>query len=533
MSAFTGTLTLLRLILRRDRLRIPIWLGAITLVMIGTAATFPGAYPTLETRQERAELIANPATALILGPGFGIEDYTFGAMLSNEMLGLMCVVVALMSMLLVVRHTRAEEESERLELVRASMVGRHASLSAALLVVVAVNLTLAVILAAVLPATLEELAFEGSLLFGAALAATGVVFASVAAVMVQLNTFARAATGFSGMVLAVAYVVRGFGDVQENALSWLSPIGWAQQTAPYVLDRWWPLALSLLLSAALAALAYALSVRRDVGAGLLPPRPGPASASPALGHPLGLALRLQRGSLIGWTAGLTLFAFGTGTMVSDVAEMYETNPVAQDYLTAMGLDQSTAVEATLALYVSFAALFAAIFTVGAVTKLRAEESAGHTENVQATAVSRQRWAGAFLGFSVLATTGIMALAGLSSGLGYAVSAGDASDIPRVLGAALAYTPALWVAAGVALAVYGLVPGMMVLAWTVPAVSLFMLMLGPLLGLPDWMYELSPFEHVPRLPVAELSLLPLVVMTAIATALTVGGLVGYRRRDLAT
>src|SRR5690606_31565169 len=113
----------------------------------------------------------------------------------------------------------------------------------------------------------------------------------------------------------------------------------------------------------------------------------------------------------------------------------------------MGLDETAAMEAALALYVSFAALFAAIYTVGAITKLRAEERAGHAEAVLASSVSRPHWAGAFLAFSVISTMGILALAGLAAGIGYAATAGDAGDVPRVLGAALSYAPALWVAAG--------------------------------------------------------------------------------------
>jgi ABC-2 type transport system permease protein len=532
MTGFTGTWPLIRLILRRDRIRIPVWFISILLVLVGTAASFPATYPTAETRQERADLITNPALALMLGPGFGLDDYTFGAMLANEMLGILCVVVALMNIFLVIRHTRAEEESERLELIRSSVVGRYANLGATLIVAAGLNAVLAGIIAVSLPAALDALTFEGSALFGVALASTGLIFAAVAAVLAQLNTFARGATGGAGAVLALTYAIRGFGDVQGNALTWFSPIGWAQQTAPYILNRWWPLAFSLLLFVALTVVAFALNQRRDLGAGLLAPRPGPVSASAMLVRPGGLAMRLQRGALLGWTIGLTGFAFGTGTMVSEVADMYQTNPVARDYLVAMGMDQADAVEAALALYISFGALFAGIFAVGSVTRLRTEETTGRAENVLATGVSRLRWAGSFLAVTVASTIGILCLAGLGSGMGYVSSGGHLSDVPSLLGAALAYAPALWIAAGVAVAVFGLAPRAMPLVWAVPAYALFTLMLGPLLGLPDWLYNVSPFKHVPRLPAGEFSIMPLLVMTGLAVLLIAAGLVGYRRRDMA-
>lgn len=39
----------------------------------------------------------------------------------------------------------------------------------------------------------------------------------------------------------------------NDALSWLSPIGWIQRTYVFVDDRWWPLVLCLALAAPTAA----------------------------------------------------------------------------------------------------------------------------------------------------------------------------------------------------------------------------------------------------------------------------------------
>src|SRR5690606_4209187 len=137
----------------------------------------------------RAQLVGNPALKFLLGPGYGLEDYDFGSMMANEMLGLMTVVMALMSIFLVVRHTRAEEESGRAELVRSSIVGQHAGMTAALIVVGALNLVIGALVTIGLTMSMDELDFSGSLTFGAAMAAIGLVFAGVAAVSVQINAF--------------------------------------------------------------------------------------------------------------------------------------------------------------------------------------------------------------------------------------------------------------------------------------------------------------------------------------------------------
>ena len=57
-------------------------------------------------------------------------------------------LLGLMSMLLVTRHTRQEEETGRAELVSAGVVGRYAWLAASLLYVLAVNVVLAALTAA-------------------------------------------------------------------------------------------------------------------------------------------------------------------------------------------------------------------------------------------------------------------------------------------------------------------------------------------------------------------------------------------------
>jgi ABC-2 type transport system permease protein len=148
VTSLTGTGTLVRFILRRDRIRIPVWIVAILITVLGTAVVLPDTFPTEESLVARAQLVENPALKLLLGPGYGLDDYTFGPMMSNEMLGIMTVVVALMSVFMVVRHTRAEEETGRTELVRSSVTGHYAGLTAALLVVGVLNIIIAVLVAA-------------------------------------------------------------------------------------------------------------------------------------------------------------------------------------------------------------------------------------------------------------------------------------------------------------------------------------------------------------------------------------------------
>ena len=85
----------------------------------------------------------------------------------------------------------------------------------------------------------------------AAFALAGLSFAAVAAVAAQVTQGAGAARGLGIAVLGGAYLLRAVGDAggrrSTSPLSWLSPIGWAQQLRPYADERWWVLPLSRLV----------------------------------------------------------------------------------------------------------------------------------------------------------------------------------------------------------------------------------------------------------------------------------------------
>jgi ABC-2 type transport system permease protein len=531
MTSLTGTTRLIRFILRRDRVRLSVWVLAIALSVLGSVASFAETYPTAADRQTRAEVLDNPAGQLFIGPGYGSDNYTYGAMTANEMLPLTAVAVALMSVFLVVRHTRAEEENERAELVRAAPVGRLAPLTATLSVVIGAQLVLAALLTIGLPASLEGLSTTGSLAFSAALAGVGVVFAGLAALAGQLTVGARGAIGIASMALGGAYLVRSVGDINDTFLTWVSPFGWATEMRAYVDERWWPLLLSVALAAGAIAAAVAINRQRDVGFGIIAERRGPATAPRALGSPLGLALRLQRTTLLWWAVSLLLLGFVYGGIAQEAASLYEDIDALEDYLVRIGAADPA--DQYLALTASVSALMAAGYVIQSVLRARTEEAALRAEPVLATPVGRHHWLGSHLVMALGGSVVLLLAFGLGTGIARAISTGDAGELPRLIGAGLAYAPALWVFGGLAAALFGLVPRAAAAAWGVLAVIAFIGFLGPILQLPDWSYDLSPLEHVPTLPVADFSVAPELVLTAVAAGLVGLGLVAFRRRDLQT
>ncbi|WP_237687410.1 ABC transporter permease [Arthrobacter jiangjiafuii] len=528
-SPWAATSGLLRLDLRLDRIRILVWTLAVGLGVAGSMATFETTYTTPESLQARAGLMANPATVMMTGPAFGLENYTFGAMVANELSLYLLLATAIMSILLVVRHTRAEEESGRMEMLRALPVGRFAPATAAVLTVAVANAVVAAAIIAALAGSGLETASSVALGVGAAL--TGLVFAGVAAVAAQLTEHARSATGTAMAVLAAAFLVRGIGDVINNQgswLSWFSPFAWAQQTRLYVDLRWWPLAVSAVATVVLLGLAVYLAQRRDLGAGLHRPQPGPAAAPRTLLSPAGLAARLLGGSFAAWAVGAFLFAAAFGTLANSLEDAFADIPELAGLIAVDLEDMTTSFASALLSFLMIAPL---VFSVSAVLRLRGEEDAGRVEQLLVTGSSRPGLLARWLAVVAVQTVLITAAVGLGTGLGVWAGTGDAGWIGELTIAAFAYLPAIALAAAIAVALFGLAPQIAALAWAPVVWAAVVLYLGALLNLPEWAADLSPLTHVALVPGSDLEAAPLVLMGLFAAVLTVAGFVGFRRRDV--
>ncbi|MFF5078530.1 ABC transporter permease [Actinoplanes sp. NPDC000266] len=522
----TGTVPLLRFLLRRERRALPWWLAGVTLLVLVQSTQSQSLYGTPEELRRLRETIgANNAVIAMSGPTDLLAS--IGGEIVFEIFAFAAIVVALMNMFLVGRHTRADEETGRAELIRSARVGRHAPLAAALLLAVLADLVAGLLVFAVAAGT--GLPVAGSALFGAAIAATGLVFAAAAAVAAQIFESTRAVYGTVAALLGASFALRAAGDVGGGGLSWASPIGWGQRTLPYAGDRWWPVLLSLAVAVLLGATAVALLEHRDFGAGLVATRPGRAYASARLGNVFALAWRLQRGSVAGWAAGLFLLGVAYGSIGDSIEQYVRDNPEITQFLTGGAAD---VLNAYLAVTAGMAALLAAAYGVTSVLRARAEETSGRAEVVLATAVSRGSWLAGQLGVALPGTALTLIAFGFGEGLAYGVTVSDASQVPRLIGVALAYLPAVWLVVGVAVLAFGWLPRPApVVAWLVVAYCAVITLFADSFDLPGWSRQASPFTHTPQVPRAELTIAPLLVTVLLAAALVVAGLAGLRRRDV--
>ncbi|HEY9334015.1 MAG TPA: ABC transporter permease [Kribbella sp.] len=531
MNDFVGTGTLVRLALRRDRILIPIWIVVFVMSAAGSAKASIDLYSDQNALVEAART-SNASPALVSLYGRIFDESSLGEVSLFKLTAFGALLVGLLGGMLVVRHSRSEEESGRLELLSAGVLGRYAALAAALIVSGATAIVLGLLTALSLMGS--GLDTKGSFAFGLMWAAAGLAFAGVGAVTAQVTESARAANGLTAIVLGVSYVLRAIGDSSADGstqwVSWLSPIGWSQQVRAYAGDRWVVLLLPVVFLALMVAAAIALIQRRDVGAGLVRPRPGPPRGAASLRSPLALAWRLHRGSLFAWGFGFLLLGLLVGNIASNV-DGFVTSDSAKEMVQKLGGVEGIT-DAFLATELGIMGLLASAFGIQAALRLRSEETALRAEPLLATGVTRAQWLGSHVVMALFGTAVLILVAGLGSGVSSGASLGNMGrQVPRMLAGAAVQLPAIWLVTGLVVLLFGLAPKLVTGGWALYGLFLLIGQFGELFNLPQWMIDLSPYGHTPRLPGGEFSATPVLWLTAIAAALTLTGFVTFRRRDI--
>jgi len=527
-DALAGLSTMVRLIVRRNRVRLAVWVVVLVGMFSFIASYYHTLFPTQQSLDEFAAVSNTPGIKAMTGLSAAAD--TLGGAVWTKGWMTIAVSLAIGAAFLVTRTGRADEEEGRTELLRSRMLGLHAYATASwlvnglLCVVVGAGIALASASNNLDP---QGTGIAGSLIFGASIAGVGLVGLGVGAVAGQVASTSRGANALASAVIIGFYVLRMVGDLGNGALSWASPIGWGQQMQPYGGNRWWPLALLLALAAVLLALATLIESRRDHGSGLLAERPGPADAQSRMASPLGLGLRLQRGPIIGWAIAIVLTSLLFGSIVDAM------NTFLTDAGGAMAnMLRGIGVNALLALLAGMIGLIAGVFATQSAVSLRTDEASEIVEIQLAGALSRTRWALERLLIPAVGSAALLLLGGGGFGAVYGSTIGDSSQAVTMAGAALAYWPAVMILVGIAVALFGWLPSVAIpVTWGVMASMWFAMMLGEVFGLPTWLLDALPFSAVPYMPLEAMSWTPLVIMTTVAALLIWSGLDRFARRDV--
>lgn len=528
MIAFTGTRPLLKVTAGQDGRNIAPWVGLITALSASSILAYAWIFPDQSDRQRLAAAVGgNPALSLIFGPA---RDLTTADGFNAWRAGMLGAFFAgLMAILIVVRNSRADEDSGRAELIASGVLARPSRLMTAVLLASIASVALGVV-SFVVTVICGGGAADTAIL-SATFTASGLMFAGVGAVAAQLGSEARTASSLAVATLGVLYVLRGYVDSSgaPDWMTWLTPFGWLEETRPATGNNPWPLLLALGLAVVLVVVAFELQARRDFGGGMIASRPGAPEAG-IVGNVWGLALRLQRGALISWLVAFAGLGFIFGTLATSIGDIVADNPSMADVLASGAVDETDLTFAFMVTILQIIGIIAAVMGVQIVLRIYSEELDFRVEPLLAGSLRRPTY---------LATNAIVALAGTAIaviGAGtflglVAASRDDTVSVSDAIEQAVATVPAVWTLVALALAAVGAVPKLRLIAWLGVVATFGLTILGPTFNLPDWMLGISPLHHVPNVTADSPNWSGLYWVSAIAIVFLIIAFVGFRRRDI--
>ncbi|MCL1987304.1 MAG: hypothetical protein FWG64_04965 [Firmicutes bacterium] len=535
---FYNSWKLFKFIARKERTTTPIWIVAIVGFVV---LLVPGMYVSIDetSRAELAFMLNDPTMIAMIGPAYGVEEglYTFAAWFSHMMFIFSAMAVAVMSIFLVIRHTRADEEGWRYEVLRSLPIGNLTNLHATSMFTLCANVIIAIFTGLLMWIVGDEsMTFGGSMLFGMGLGTVGLVFGGIAALFSQLSSTTRGALGYSFLCLGLFYMMRAAGDNGAEILSLLSPLGLAQRSQFFVNNHILPQIIMLLVADALFLTAYKLNTMRDIDQGFIPIRPGRYEAKKSLLSSWGLAWRLSRGTIITWVILAFVLAASYATILGDIDNFIAGNEMYQQLL---GLGDLDLTELGGLLVLNFVTMITFLMTIVFVIplimiaqRLKNEEKEGRVEFVLSCSVDKKKL---MLNYMLIATFAAVIIKWAYVLGMYSTAAAMLDVVPftfaDILVGSLVYIPAMLIMIGLASLLLALGKKYANIIWIYLVSTFFIYFLGNMGVLPNFVNYLSVFYYVPRVPVEDFNLLATVIMIVIAVILRSVTQYIYARRDI--
>jgi ABC-2 type transport system permease protein len=527
-SGLTGTGPLLKVALRQDIRNIAPWVVLISALSASSILAYTWIFPDASDRAALATTLgANPALALVFGPARDLTTADgFNAWRAGQ---LGALFAGLMAILIVVRNSRADEDSGQAELIASGVLARRSRLAVAVLIASIASVALGVV------CFLLTIACGGGIISTLILASTftaaGLMFTGIAAIAAQLGSDARTASSLAIATLGAFYVLRGYIDSSgaSDAVTWLTPLGWLEETRPGTDNDPWPLLLALALAVVLVLAGFVLQGRRDFGQGLIAPRPGPAEAG-IVGNVWGLAYKMNRGALISWLIAFAGLGLIFGNLATSIGDIIADNPAMAGILASGAATASDLTFAFLVTILQIIAVIAAVMGVQVILRVYAEEIDYRVEPLLAGSLRRPTYLASNVLVAMLGTAAALLVAGVCLGL-VASAKDDSISFGNVVEQSLVTIPAVWVLVGLAIAAVGAAPSRRLIAWLGVVATFGLTILGPTFKLPDWALDISPLRHVPNVTAASPDWTGLVWLTAVVVLFLAVGFAGFRRRDV--
>jgi ABC-2 type transport system permease protein len=284
------------------------------------------------------------------------------------------------------------------------------------------------------------------------------------------------------------------------------------------------------VGAALLVAAGWLTLRRDVGLGLLR---GDDSAPPSLrllSSPTALALRSERGSLAAWLFGTGVYAVVVGVLSTSFTGAGISANLRRE-IEKLGGASITTPAGALGLYFLFFVLAISLFVCSQVAAARREEAEQQLETLFALPVGRRHWLAGRLALAAAGATALALAAGALAWVGAATQHAGVS-LTRLLEAGANCLPTAFLFLALGTLAYAVAPRLSTgFAYALVGAAFLWDLVGGLLGAPHALLDLSPFEHVGLVPAQPFRSTAAVVMLAVGAAAVLGALRVFARRNL--
>jgi ABC-2 type transport system permease protein len=526
--ALTGTRPLLLVSLRQDVRNIAPWVLGITALSASSVLAYTWIFTDPAQREQLAATLGtNPALSLIFGPARNLLTADGFNAWRAGMLG--ALFAGVMAILIVVRNSRANEDSGQAELIASGVIARQSRLAVAVLMAIIASAAAGIV--CFLVTIVCGGGVTSTLILSSTFAASGLMFAGVAAIAAQLGADARTASTTAIGALGAVYMLRGYIDASgaSDWATWLTPFGWLEATRPATENNPWPLLLCLGFAIVLVLVAFVLQARRDFAQGMLAQRAGPASAGLA-GNVWGLALKLNRGALISWLVGFTALGLIFGNLATAIGDLIEHNPAFAKILASGAIDAAHLTFAFLATILQIIAIIAAVMGVQVVLRVYSEETDYRVEPLLAGSLRRVTYLASNALIALLGVAAALVVAGTTLGL-VAAARDKTISTADVVWQSVVTIPAVWALVGLALAAVGAAPRLRMVAWLGIVATFGLTILGPTFNVPDWALNFSPLHHVPNVVAPSPDWTGLAWVSGFAVAFLAIGFVGFRRRDI--
>ncbi|QPS71567.1 ABC transporter permease [Lactococcus garvieae] len=536
------TIQLLGALLKRDWLKLSLWIIAVLAFAASGVGKFELMMQTDSQRETMFNVFRGPAMTALFGPMTVNQgpDFTAAAAYGTTMPLITAITFAIVSVIYVINRTRKEEEDGITEVFRSFQVGKLASTTAVVIELFFLHVLLSLILAASIQ--LQNVTgmadFSVNLLFASSIATQGFLWGMIALVFAQIFSESGSAKGATFGILGMLYLIRMWTDTQNVNLGYWNPLSWSYLTAPYIDNHWLPILLAVVLSFFLLIIAYILEIRRDVNAGYIPEAKGKERAPKSLLSFTGLTLRQQRTASMGWLFGLFVLGITYGSMINQIGGFVESSPtISKLFNIDPNLANEASQAASKAMVESFmstifmiCAVMVSCFAVTSLSRMVSEERKNRQEQLYAFSLSRYKVYANYMIISWI--LGALAQFAVVIGI-YIAQAGneEALSFLKVAQAGMAWTVGIFFVLGLLGLLMAFVPRVSSLIWAYLGFTFFMSYIGNLLDLPAWINNLNVFHHISRLPVETMDWNNFMLILALALIFAVMGMLAYRQRDL--